>query len=161
MHAALYVVQNAERGDGAGNQPQNGKQILRRGKTERAQSMLPAKFLQIDPFVALDGNQIVIALLVVPDEEVLGVPFRVRQMNGRELLHVEYRRMLDLFIGNLLLAQKRIDGKLVHRGHLRISVYMPIVSRSRTSGNPAKRRALPQKLYVRARRARFCRAGAR
>ena len=76
MHAALYVVQNAERGDGAGNQPQNGKQILRRGKTERAQSMLPAKFLQIDPFVALDGNQIVIALLVVPDEEVLGVPFR-------------------------------------------------------------------------------------
>ena len=110
LHAALHVVEHAQRRDRAGNQPQHGwKAPPREAKLSGRAALRPAEFLQIDALVAAHGDEkVMLPLLVVPDEEVLGVPFRVRQMNGRELLHVEYRRMLDLFIGNLLLTQKLI-----------------------------------------------------
>ena len=88
LHLVFPVVEQAQRGDGTGLQSQQGQQIIGGGEGERTGAVLLLELLQVYPLVPLDGNEVVIALLVVSDEQVFGVRRWVRQRHVRQLRHV-------------------------------------------------------------------------
>lgn len=105
-----FVVEQAQGRDGAGSKPQFFLQFLRGGKAQGAGMMRLAEGFQIYPLFAMDGNEIIIALFIIPHEEVFGVGFRVRQMELVQIRHIEHRRVFDFFIRNVGFFQKAIDG---------------------------------------------------
>jgi hypothetical protein len=43
--------------------------------------MLTAERLQVNMLITLHGDQVVIALLIIPNEKILGIGLRVRKRN--------------------------------------------------------------------------------
>ena len=76
--------------------------------------MLLPELFQVNALVALDGYEIIIALLVVSDKQILRVRLRVRQFNMRHLLHIEHRAVLGHFVFYSPACQKIIYFLLVH-----------------------------------------------
>ena len=64
------------------------------GEAQPGGAVAALKLLQVHPLVVADGDEIVILLFGVPDEDVLGVVLRIRHVHGGALLHIEYRRVL-------------------------------------------------------------------
>ena len=89
-------------------------QVLIGGEGQRPGAVLLPEGLQVCPLVALHRDEIVVALLVVPDEEVLGVGLRVGQWDLRHLRHVVYRLVLRHLMPDVSLVQKGVNLLLVH-----------------------------------------------
>ena len=67
------VVEQAQRGYCARNQAKHVHQVLIGGKSQRSGAVLLPEGRQICPFVSLHRDEVVIALFIIHDEEVLGV----------------------------------------------------------------------------------------
>ena len=103
--AARLVVQKSQRRDRAGRQLQKILQFLRRGEAERPRTVRFAEFLEIYAFVAADGDEIIVSLFVVADEEILRVRRRIGQVDRRKLGHVEDRAVLGDLVGNAVVCK--------------------------------------------------------
>ena len=113
-HPAFGVVQQAQRGHRPRDQPQQGVQLLGGGKGQGLGALFAPEVLQVDPLVPLDGDQVVVPPLVVPDKEILCVAARVGQGDLFQLLHVVHCGMLGDLMPDLLLVQKPVDFVFVH-----------------------------------------------
>ena len=94
LHRPVRIVQQAQRRHGPGGQVQPGHQVLRGGEAQPGGAVAALKLLQVHPLVVADGDEIVILLFGVPDEDVLGVVLRIWHIHGGALLHIEHRRVL-------------------------------------------------------------------
>ena len=72
-----------------------------------------AESFQVHPLIPPDGDEVVLPLLIVPDEEVLPVGLRVGQVYRRHLLHVVHRGVFGDLVPDASLCQKLIHGRLV------------------------------------------------
>lgn len=108
------VIEQAQRCHRAGNQAKHVHQILIRGKGKRPGVVLLPEGFQVDSLVSLDRNEIVIALFVVPDEEVLGIGLWVGQVDLRHLRHVENGFMLRHLMPDVSGAEEGVNLLLVH-----------------------------------------------
>ena len=60
---------------------------------------------QIYPLIPPDREQVIILLFIVPDKQVLGIPFGIGQIYRVQLLHVENGLVFRDLIGNALPGQ--------------------------------------------------------
>ena len=114
LHPARGVVQQAQGSHRPGNQAQDLPQLLGGGKGQGLGALFAPEVLQVDPLVPLDGDQVVVPPLVVPDKEILCVAARVGQGDLFQLLHVVHCGMLGDLMPDLLLVQKPVDFVFVH-----------------------------------------------
>lgn len=110
----LPVVEQAQGRHRARDQPQHVHQILIRDKGQRPGVVLLPEGFQVGPFVSLDRNEIVIALFVVPDEEIFSVGFRVGQVDLRHLSHIENGFVLRYLMPDVSGSEESIDFLFVH-----------------------------------------------
>lgn len=113
LDPVLRVVQQAERGDRAGEQPQDRLQVAIGREGQGAGAVGAPKLLQIHPPRPVDGYEIVGALLVVADEQVLRVAAGMRQLHAGQVLHVPHRLVLRGLEGDALGFQEAVDSLLV------------------------------------------------
>ena len=48
------------------------------------------EFFQVDSFVALDCDQIIISFFIIPHKQVFGLRLRIRKRNGGSFCHVSF-----------------------------------------------------------------------
>ena len=124
-HLVFLVVEQTQGRHRAGDQPQDVHQVLVGGEGQRPGAVLLPEGLQVGPLVALHRDEVVIALLVVPDEEVLGVGFRVGKVDLRRLCHVENGFVLRHLIPDVSFVQKGVNLLLIHRQVSAFSEFSP------------------------------------
>ena len=71
------MIEQSERGYGAGQKIQLFHKLLFTGKGKRTGVVFLPEFFQIHPLVTLDGNQVIIALFIVPYEQVFILALRM------------------------------------------------------------------------------------
>ena len=91
------------------------QEIIGTGKGEGPQALRLAEFFEVHLLFTLDGDEVVIPFLVIPDEKVLGVPFRIRKLDLCQFFHVEYSLMLGGLKSDSVVFEVLAGFFLVHR----------------------------------------------
>ena len=108
-HAVLRIVQEPQRRDGAGMQPEKLQHVAFRCEREPLRPVSAAELPQIDAPVAAHGEKVVIALVVVPDEEVFCIGRRIGKRYGRKICHIVSRRVLGYLMPDAFFVQQTVN----------------------------------------------------
>jgi len=114
LDEALLVVKEAEWRDGARREIEDFFHVFGRGKTEVAGALLFLELFEVDALFVEHGDEIIVALFVVADEEIFGASVRIKDFDIFAIADMKKWLMLGELEFNIFVPEELANFSLVH-----------------------------------------------
>lgn len=114
LNEALLVVKKAKWRDGARRKVEDFFHIFGGGETKVAGALLFLELFEVDAFFVEHGDEVIVALFVVADEEIFGASVRIKDFDIFAIANMKKRLMFGELEFNIFVPEELANFSLVH-----------------------------------------------
>ena len=114
LNEALLVVKEAEWRDGARREVEDFFHVFSGGKTKVAGALLFLELFEVDAFFVEHSDEVIVALLVVADEEIFGASVRIKDFDIFAIANMKKWLMFGELEFNIFVPEELANFSLVH-----------------------------------------------
>ena len=114
LDEALLVVKEAKWRDGARREVEDFFHVFGRGETKVAGALFFLELFEVDALFVKHGDEVVVALFVVADEEIFGASVGIKDFDIFAIANMKKRLMLGELEFNIFVPEELANLSLVH-----------------------------------------------